>query len=342
MRILVWHVHGGWMDAFVRGGHEYLIPTTPGRDAWGLGRGGRDWPASAVEVPPASIADLDPDVVVLQRPQELDLVRAVTGREPGRDLPAVYVEHNLPRGDVPSTVHPLADRPELTIVHVTPTNALLWDTGSTPTRVVEHGVPDPGLRWAGELEAAAVVINEPVRRGRVAGTDLLPRLARALPLTVYGIATEQLASAFPRSAGRITPAGDVPTATLHAELARHRAYAHPYRWTSLGLSLIEAMLLGMPVAVIASVETLRAVPPEAGVVSPDPADLVAELSRLAADPDRAASRGRVAREAALSRFGLPRFHADWDAVLADRVATRRRPAAPVPALRRIVLEGSTP
>ena len=34
---------------------------------------------------------------------------------------------------------------------------------------------------------------------------------------------------------------------MHAELARRRLYLHPIRWTSLGLSLIEAMQLGMPV-----------------------------------------------------------------------------------------------
>src|SRR5690349_11643416 len=58
MRILVWHVHGGWMEAFVRGRHEYLLPKTSDGGAWGLGRGGRDWPAAAQEV---DLAGLDPD-----------------------------------------------------------------------------------------------------------------------------------------------------------------------------------------------------------------------------------------------------------------------------------------
>ncbi len=38
MRILVWHVHGGWMEAFVRGGqHEYLLPKSSDGGAWGFG-----------------------------------------------------------------------------------------------------------------------------------------------------------------------------------------------------------------------------------------------------------------------------------------------------------------
>src|ERR671925_48482 len=71
--------------------------------------------------------------------------------------------------------HPAADRPDLLLVHVTHFNALFWDAGSTPTRVIEHGIVDPGHRYTGELPRAAVVINEARRRARVTGTDLLDR-----------------------------------------------------------------------------------------------------------------------------------------------------------------------
>ena len=50
-------------------------------------------------------------------------------------------------------------------------------------------------------------------------------------------------------------------------MARRRVYLHPIRWTSLGLSLLEAMHLGMPVVALATTEVPEAVPPEAGVVS---------------------------------------------------------------------------
>ena len=43
---------------------------------------------------------------------------------------------------------------------------------------------------------------------------------------------------------------DLPQDELHAELARRRVYLHPIRWTSLGLSLLEAMHLGMPVVAL--------------------------------------------------------------------------------------------
>jgi hypothetical protein len=324
MKVLLWHVHGGWTDAFVQGGHDYLLPTTPDRDAWGLGLGGRDWPAR--EVAPAAIRDEDVDVVVLQRPDDLAAAEALTGRRIGHDLPAIYLEHNTPKGDVPLSVHPMADRADLDLVHVTHTNALLWDTGRMRTRVIEHGVRDPGLRYTGGLPRLAAVINEPVRRWRVTGTDLLPRFAEAAPVDVFGMGTDLLAGAF-EGAPEVVGIGDVRTAEMHAALAERRAYLHPHRWTSLGLSLIEAMQLGMPVIALAATEAPRAVPPEAGAISADVDELVRVARRLIEDPDEAVRRGLIAREVALERYGLQRFLTDWDTVLVDataRIAASRK------------------
>ena len=54
--------------------------------------------------------------------------------------------------------------------------------------------------------------------------------------------------------------GDLPQDRLHTEMARRRVYLHPVRWTSLGLSLIEAMMLGMPVVALATTEAAVDVP----------------------------------------------------------------------------------
>ena len=112
LRILLWHVHGSWTTSLVQGRHEYVLPVTPDRDADGLGRARTwDWPANALELPPAQLRDLELDVVVLQRPHELEtLCEAWTGRRPGRDIPAVYVEHNAPQGRIADMRHPAAYR----------------------------------------------------------------------------------------------------------------------------------------------------------------------------------------------------------------------------------------
>ncbi|HEX5291091.1 MAG TPA: glycosyltransferase family 1 protein, partial [Streptosporangiaceae bacterium] len=156
MRLLIWHVHGSWTTAFVQGRHTYLLPLTPGRGPDGRGRARTwDWPAAAVEVPAGRLRDEQIDAVILQRPGEEELTRVLTGRRPGRDLPAIYLEHDAPSGNVPLTRHPMADRTDLRLVHVTHFNELFWDCGATEVTVIEHGIVDPGPRWTGELPRTA-------------------------------------------------------------------------------------------------------------------------------------------------------------------------------------------
>ena len=315
MRILLWHVHGAWTTAFVHGGHDYVVPVLPDRGPDGVGIARTyAWPGDRVtELPPERLRDEPFDAVVLQRPHELErLCEAWTGRRPGRDLPAVYVEHNAPQGRIAEMRHPAAGRHDLLLVHVTHFNALFWDAGGTPTRVIEHGVVDPGERYSGELPRAAVVINEARRRARVTGTDLLAGFSHAAPLDLFGMDAQSVATG-----NGVRAIDDLPQARLHDEMARRRVYLHPIRWTSLGLSLLEAMHLGMPVVALGTTEVHEAVPAGAGVVSTR-VDLLADaLRRLVADPDEAAERGRAARAAALERYGFARFLSDWDAVLGE-------------------------
>jgi hypothetical protein len=318
VRILLWHVHGSWTDAFVHGRHEYLLPTNANRDADGAGRLGRDWP-STVECPYQELRDTDVDLVLLQRPKELQLAEDWLGRRPGVDVPAVYLEHNTPRGDVPDTTHWVANRTDIPLVHVTAYNDLLWDSGCAPTTVIEHGVPDPGHRYTGHLPHAATIINEPIRRWRVTGTDLIPRFTGALPVDVFGMGVRGLPERL-GGAGLVRDCGDLARGRLHTELAARRCYLHLPRWTSLGLGLIESMMLGLPPVAVGSTEAYEAVPAGTGVVSTRVGELVAAAGLFAAEPELAAQTGRRAREAALRRYDLTRFLSEWDQMLEE--ATR--------------------
>jgi len=323
VRILIWHVHGSWTTAFVQGAHTYLVPVVADRGPEGRGRAQTfPWPTRVLEVTPEQLADEAVDVVVVQRPLDLELAdRWLGGRLPGRDLPCIWLEHNAPQGRIADLRHPAADRSDLVVVHVTHTNALFWDTGCTRTRVIEHGIVDPGHRFTGEVARAAVVVNEPVRRGRVTGTDLLPGFAAAAPLDVFGMGVDELPAALGprRSGGDVTLRcfEDVPQAELHRELARRRVYLHPYRWTSLGLALLEAMFLGLPVVALATTEVPSVVPAAAGTVSNDPVRLQRAVQRLLADPELAAAAGCAARAAVHDRFALDRFLSDWDQLLEE-------------------------
>lgn len=305
---MVWPVHGGWMNAFARGTHEYLMPGAEDAPT-GL-------PPAARGIAPEELDVDGVDVVVLQRLEELELTRQILGCEPGRDVPAIFVEHNTPARPADQR-HPLAGQNQIPIVHVTHFNRLMWDSGRARTVVIEHGIPDPGHLYTGELPALGVVVNEPVRRGRMTGTDLLPGFAGVAPLHAFGIDTDLLPDALSLGADRLQVIGDLPLPDMHAELARRRAYLHATRWTSLGLSLLEAMSLGMPVLTLATTEASRAVPADAGAISADPEELQAAARMLMNDADEARRRGGVARAFAQERYGLLRFLADWDGLLAD-------------------------
>jgi glycosyltransferase involved in cell wall biosynthesis len=306
VNILLWHVHGSWTTSFVQGKHRYLIPVNAARDEWGRGRARTfTWPDTVEELPLDQIHDVD--VAIAQRPGELDLIPP--------HVPVIYVEHNTPKGDVPETRHPLADRDDLLIAHVTHFNELFWDCGETRTTVVEHGVVEPEARWTGELERLAIVTNEPIRRGRVTGTDLFGRFTGVAPVDVFGMGVAGLPG--------VTAHDDPPQREMHAAVAQRRAYLHLCRWTSLGLSLIEAMRMGMPVIALATTEAIAAVPPDAGVLSTRVSTLVEAAQWLIDEPDEAARLGARARQVASTRYGLDRFLADWDRLLEEETCGSR-------------------
>lgn len=307
MRILLWQVHGSWTTAFAQGPHTYLVPTLPGRGPDGLGRDGPwCWPASVREISPAKARETDFDVMILQRPSELEhLAEAWTGRRPGRDVPAVYVEHRPPEVPLSAAWHPAVAEPNIPIVHVTHFNRLFWRNGANRTEVIEPGIVDPGYRYRGGLPHGAFVANEPVRRERFVGTDLLPLFEKIAPVDVFGRQSDAIGGA------------ELTQADLHRALPERRVYLHLARWTSLGLSLIEAMHLGLPVLALATTEASEAVPDEAGVVSNDLSRLADAYAYLMADQDAARAMGQIGRAGVLRRYGLERFLDDWESLLKE-------------------------
>ena len=184
--------------------------------------------------------------MVLQRPRDLELARGCTcGASPARDLPAVCLEHNTPRGDVARRPAP-AGRP---VRHPgRPRDALqpalLGQRASAAPPSSSTASSTRALRYTGELPRVAVVVNEPVRRGRVTGTDLLPGFAAERPLDVFGMRSPawRRRSACPPTGCRARRPAAARGCT--SEMARRRVYLHPLAGPRSGLSLLEAMHLG--------------------------------------------------------------------------------------------------
>src|SRR5439155_13543320 len=218
--------------------------------------------------------DLDLDGVLFQAHRNYleDQYEILSAEQ--RRLPRIYLEHDPPREHPTDTRHPVDD-PNVLLVHVTPFNRLMWDSGRTPTRVIEHGVMVPeSARYTGEVARGLVVVNHIKRRGRRLGLDVYERLRDEVPLDLVGMGSEEVGGL-----------GEVPPMDLPAFAARYRFFFNPIRYTSLGLAVCEAMLIGLPVLGLATTEMVTAV--ENGVcgyLATDPGRLAGPVRRLLPAP----------------------------------------------------------
>ncbi|MEX2599498.1 MAG: glycosyltransferase family 4 protein, partial [Dehalococcoidia bacterium] len=231
-----------------------------------------------------------------------------------RQLPRVYLEHDPPREHPTDTRHIAADDANVVIVHVTPFNALMWDNGQAATRTIEHGVPNRSdLHYSGELDRGIVVVNNIAARGRRTGLDVFERIREQVPLDLAGMGSEQLGGL-----------GDVPREQLLQMMGRYRFLFNPIRYTSLGLAVCEAMMLGMPIVGLATTEMPTVVENDAsGYVDTDVDRLVQHMQTLLADPAKARALGAEARRTAIRRFGMERFAHEWSDIFQQTVDRTR-------------------
>ena len=308
LRVLTWHIHGNYLLYLSRAGVEFLLPVEAGgREGYG-GRG-RTFPfgANVIETPADRIRDQDFDIVLYQTRTNYEVDGPAILSDAQRRLPRVYLEHDPPQGHPTDTRH-WFDDPDGLLVHVTPFNALMWDSGRTPTRVIEHGVfvPD-GARYTGELARGIVVINHLKSRGRRLGADVFERAREQVPLDLVGMDAESLGGL-----------GEVFPPDLPAFESRYRFFFNPIRYTSLGLAVIEAMTVGLPIVGLATTEMASAIENGvSGYIATDPDRLIEPISDLLAYPDLARRLGEGARKVALDRYGIGRFAQDWERTFAE-------------------------
>jgi glycosyltransferase involved in cell wall biosynthesis len=170
------------------------------------------------------------------------------------------------------------------------------------------------VRYSGEIARGIVVVNHLARRGRRLGTDVFEQVRTEVPLDLFGMAAEE--------SGGI---GEVPHDQLPEHVARYRFFFNPIRYTSLGLAVLEAMMLGVPIVGLATTEMATTI--ESGVsgyVHTDVRRLIQRMHDLLADPGEAHRLGEGARRVARERFSIERFARDWDETLRLVTSTERR------------------
>lgn len=326
LNVLTWHTHGSYLYYLSHAPHDFYVLRKPGRPP---GYGGRCGPfpfgPNVHDLPAEQARGRRFDCILFQEDHHWlrDQYELLTPAQ--RTLPRIYLEHDPP-GIAPAATPPaggagpaatawptdlphLVDDPEVLLVHVTPFNRLMWNSGRTPTRVIEHGVAvRPSVRWHGELARGLTVTNHLARRGRRMGADLFQRLRDgddALPLDLVGMGAAELGGL-----------GEIDHPALPPFMAAYRFLFSPVRYSSLSLGVIEAMAIGMPVVALATAEMATVIEHGvSGFAVTDEDALAAPMRALLRDAGLAQQLGEAGRRRARERFSIARFCADWDAAL---------------------------
>jgi len=302
LRILTWHVHGNYLYNLTQVPHDFYLATDAARSMHHSGRSGTlPWGPNVHEAPVETLRDTPFDVVMFQSRHEWDDVQHRILSAAQRRLPRVYIEHDPPQVHPTDTRH-WVDDPDVMLVHVTPFNALMWDSGATPTRVIEHGVlPLQAASYSGHIPRGIVVVNNLASRGRRLGLDVYREISARVPLNLYGMGSTEVGGD-----------GEVVNDRLPGVMAAHRFFFNPIRWTSLGLAIIEAMMVGLPIVGLATTELVTVIRNgENGFIDTRLDPLVDAMQRMLAQPELARELGAAARRTAEERFGIDRFVADW-------------------------------
>jgi hypothetical protein len=306
LKILTWQTHGSYLYYLTQLPHEFYVLSKPERPPGYGGRSGHiPWGDNVFDMPVNEASRHEFDCIIFQDDRQYlnDQFEFLTHAQ--RSLPRIYIEHDTPR-EHPTDMRHLVDDPDVLLVHVTHFNALMWNNGKTPTRVIEHGVITPrGVHYVGDIDRGLVVVNNLATRGRRLGFDIFLDVRKEVPLDLVGMHAEEV--------GGI---GEIQHALLPAFSANYRFLFNPIRYTSLGLAVIEAMMIGMPIIGLATTEMATVIENgKSGYVDTNVATLVSHMQELIKNPALAKQLGEQARLRAIERFNIQRFIKNWNSAL---------------------------
>jgi len=312
LKIFTWHIHGSYLFYLSQGNYDIYIPTKPEKTEGYYGRG-ETFPfgENVIEIPAEDVRNHEFDCIVYQTNNNYLADQYEILSDHQRKLPRIYIEHDPPRKHPTDTKH-VVDDPDITLVHVTHFNRLMWDSNNTPTRVIEHGVTDPGVRYKGDLDRGIVVINNLPARGRLLGHDIFMYARKNVPLDLVGMGTGELGL------------GEVLHPQLPEFQSRYRFFFNPIRYTSLGLAICEAMMMGIPVVGLATTELSAVIENGvSGFIHTDVEYLIEKMKLLIKEPQLAQKIGAKGREIALKRFGIKRFANDWEHLFTEVISNNK-------------------
>jgi len=306
IKILSWHIHGSYLYYLSQGNFEIYLPTSEKKSEGYIGRGTTfPFGDNVIEVPVGDLQNIQVDCILFQTPRNYKVDQYEILSEQQRQLPRIYLEHDPPQ-EVPTDTRHVVEDPEVTVAHVTHFNRLMWDCGAAPTRVIDHGVIVPPAHWNGRLEKGIVVINNLNERGRRLGLDIFLEVRKHVPLDLIGMDTKKIGGL-----------GEILHPQLPDFIKDYRFMFNPIRYTSLGLAVIEAMMVGLPVVGLATTEMVTVIRDgESGILNTNVEYLIAGMKKLLNDQDLAAKLGASGKQVVIERFNIDRFAKDWYRLIA--------------------------
>ena len=302
VRVFTWHVHGSYLYYLSKGNYEIYIPVSKEKQEGYYGKG-KTFPFgdNVKEIAAEEVKNLDFDCILFQSNKNWLVDQHEILNERQRKLPRIYLEHDPPRHSPTETKHILND-PDVVIVHVSNFNKLMWNNQTSKVvKVIEHGVPLPEAEYKGELNKGIVVVNNLFQRGRRLGADIFTEVSKRIPLDLVGMGTKEY--------GGI---GEVLHADLPELISHYRFFFNPIRYTSMGLSVIEAMMTGMPVVALATTEYVTVIKNhQNGFINTDIDYLIHKMKLLLSNRSWAANIGANAKQYAEERFNIYRFTEEW-------------------------------
>jgi len=303
-RVFTWHIHGSYLYYLSLTNCELYLPVQPGNYQGYRGKAGSfPWGENVHEVPIKSIKNTDFDIILFQSKKNYVIDQYEILSEKQQALPKIYLEHDPPREHPTDTKH-IVDDPKIILVHVTHFNNLMWNNNRTPSVVIEHGVKDTNISYQGEKERGIVVINNLKLRDRRLGLDIFKEVRKEVPLDLVGMGSKELGGL-----------GEISHEKLPEFISHYRFLFNPIRYTSLGLSLCEAMMVGLPIVGMATTELPMIIENSlSGYIHTNIYWLIEKMRYLLKHKEAALLLSRGAKQQAKQLFTIQRFSKDWERI----------------------------
>ncbi len=301
LKVFTWHIHGSYLYYLSQGDYDIYIPINNQKNEGYYGKGETfSFGKNVIEVDANEIKTLSFDCILFQTNKNylVDQYEILSAEQ--RRLPRIYLEHDAPEKSPAETKHIINDA-GIVVVHVTHFNKLMWHNENCRVKVIEHGVMPAQSKYTGELEKGIVVINHMHQRGRKLGADIFETVSKHIPLDLVGMGTKEYGGL-----------GELLHPQLPEFISRYRFFFNPIRYTSLGLAVLESMMVGLPFVGIATTEYVTVVENEvSGFINTDINYLIGKMQMLLHDKSLAQQVGNKGKEIVEKRFNINRFVKDW-------------------------------